>query len=41
MPKFEGLRVGSLAARLEYERFDVADTDGAKLLTLGLTWTFL
>lgn len=34
-------RLGSLAARLEYERFDVADTDGAKLLTLGLTWTFL
>lgn len=34
-------RLGSLAARLEYERFDVADSDGAELLTLGLTWTFL
>lgn len=34
-------RLGSLAARLEYERFDVAGTDGAKLLSLGLTWTFL
>lgn len=34
-------RLGSLAARLEYERFDVDDTDGAELLTLGVTWTFL
>ena len=34
-------RLGSLAARLEYERFDVADTDGAELISLGLTWTFL
>lgn len=33
-------RLGSLAARLEYERFDVADSDGAELLTLGVTWTF-
>jgi hypothetical protein len=33
-------RLGSLAARLEYERFDVSDTDGAELITLGLTWTF-
>lgn len=34
-------RLGSLAARLEYERFDIADTDGAELISLGLTWTFL
>jgi hypothetical protein len=34
-------RLGSLAARLEYERFDVGNTDGAELVTLGLTWTFL
>lgn len=34
-------RLGSLAARLEYERFDVGDSDGAELLTLGVTWTFL
>jgi len=34
-------RLGSLAARLEYERFDVADTNGAELISLGLTWTFL
>jgi opacity protein-like surface antigen len=30
-----------LAARLEYERFDIKNTDGAKLWTLGVTWTFL
>jgi opacity protein-like surface antigen len=34
-------RLGSLAARLEYEQFDVDHTDGVELLTLGLTWTFL
>ncbi|MCP5328263.1 MAG: porin family protein [Sinobacteraceae bacterium] len=34
-------RLGSLAARLEYERFDIADTDGAELISLGVTWTFL
>jgi hypothetical protein len=34
-------RLGSLAARLEYERFDVSNTDGAELVTLGVTWTFL
>lgn len=33
-------RLGSLAARLEYERFGVADTDGADLISLGVTWTF-
>ena len=32
---------GSLAARLEYEQFDVKHTDGVELLTLGLTYTFL
>ena len=31
----------SLAARLEYERFDIKNTDGAKLWSLGVTWTFL
>jgi hypothetical protein len=34
-------RLGSLAARLEYERFNVEDTDGAELISLGVTWTFL
>ncbi len=34
-------RLGSLAARLEYERFEIADTDGAQLITLGVAWTFL
>ena len=35
------LRFGSLAARLEYEQFDVDNTDGVELLSLALTWTFL
>jgi hypothetical protein len=35
------VRLGSLAARLEYEQFDVDHTDGVELLSLGLTWTFL
>jgi len=35
------LKLGSLAARLEYERFDVDHSDGVKLLTLGATYTFL
>jgi OOP family OmpA-OmpF porin len=35
------LHLGSLAARLEYEQFDVKNTDGVELLTLGATWTFL
>ena len=34
-------RLGSLAGRLEYEQFDVDNTDGVELLTLGVTWTFL
>src|SRR5262245_32143280 len=29
-----------LAIRLEYERFDIDDTDGAEIYTLGFTWTF-
>lgn len=33
-------RLGSLAARLKHERFDVSDTDGAVLISLGITWTF-
>ena len=35
------VRFGSLAARLEYEQFDVEHTDGVELLSLGVTWTFL
>lgn len=35
------VRFGSLAARLEYEKFDIDNTDGLELLTLGVTWTFL
>lgn len=31
---------GSLAARLEYESFEVSDADKAELWSLGLTWTF-
>jgi hypothetical protein len=34
-------RLGSLGARLEYEQFDVDNTDGVELLSLGVTWTFL
>jgi len=34
-------RFGSLAARLEYEKFDLGDSNGAELVSLGLTWTFL
>jgi hypothetical protein len=34
-------RLGSLAARLEYEQFDVDHTDGVEMLSLGVTWTFL
>lgn len=31
---------GSLAARVAYESFDVADADGVELWSFGLTWTF-
>ena len=31
---------GSLAARVEYEAFDVADADALELWSFGLTWTF-
>jgi hypothetical protein len=34
-------RFGSLAGRLEYERFKVGSSNGADLVSLGLTWTFL
>jgi hypothetical protein len=34
-------RLGSLAARLEYEQFDVDHSDGVEMLSLGVTWTFL
>jgi OOP family OmpA-OmpF porin len=32
---------GSLAARLEYDNFDIKNTDGVDMYTLGVTWTFL
>lgn len=35
------LRFGSLAGRLEYQQFDFADSDNERLLTLGVSWTFL
>lgn len=34
-------RLGSLAARLEYERFEVDRTDEVAMISLGLTYTFL
>ncbi len=34
-------RLGSLAGRLEYERFEVSDTDEVAMITLGVTYTFL
>jgi hypothetical protein len=34
-------RLGSLAIRAEYEEFDIDDTDGLELVSVGLTWTFL
>jgi len=38
------LRFGSLAARLEYERYEIDETDGLigkpDLFSVGLTWTF-
>jgi opacity protein-like surface antigen len=36
-----GLHFGSLAARLEYEKFSNSDSRNLELLSLGLTWTFL
>ncbi len=36
-----GLGFGSLAARLEYERFEIEHTDTVDMISLGLTWTFL
>jgi len=35
------LNFGSLSARLEWEKFDIDNTDGLNLYTLGLTWTLL
>lgn len=32
---------GSLSARLEYDNFDIDNTNGLDLYTLGVTWTFL
>lgn len=34
-------RLGSFAARLEYERFEVDNTDEVAMISLGLTYTFL
>jgi hypothetical protein len=34
-------RLGSLAGRLEYERFEVDDTEEVAMITLGVTYTFL
>jgi Outer membrane protein beta-barrel domain len=34
-------RFGSLAARAEYERFDIRNTSDVNMFSLGLTWTFL
>lgn len=31
---------GSLAARVEYESFEIADADNVELWSFGLTWTF-
>lgn len=35
------VRFGSLAGRLEYERFEIQDTNTVDMISLGLTWTFL
>lgn len=32
---------GRLSARVEYDNFDIANTDGVDLYTVGATWTFL
>jgi hypothetical protein len=34
-------RLGSLAARLEYERFEVDNTEEVAMISLGVTYTFL
>jgi opacity protein-like surface antigen len=34
-------RLGSLGGRLEYERFNVPNTDKVAALSLAITWTFL
>lgn len=35
------LSFGRVSARLEYDNFDIENTDGLDLYTLGVTWTFL
>jgi OOP family OmpA-OmpF porin len=35
------VRFGSLAARLEYERFDVTNSNRVDIVSVGVTWTFL
>jgi hypothetical protein len=35
------LSFGSFSARLEYDNFDIKNTDGLDLYTLAATWTFL
>jgi OOP family OmpA-OmpF porin len=32
---------GRISARLEYDNFDIENTNGLDLYTLGVTWTFL
>ncbi len=36
-----GVHVSNIAVRLEYEGFDVKNTDGAKIWTLGAAYYFL
>lgn len=35
------VRLGSLALRAEYERYDVSGPDTVDMVSVGLTWTFL
>jgi len=35
------LQFGSLGVRAEYESFDIDNTDGAEIISVGLTYTFL
>ena len=35
------LRLANLAVRLEYENFDIRNTNGARVYTLGAAWYFL
>jgi OmpA-OmpF porin, OOP family len=35
------IHISNLAVRLEYENFDIRNTDGARVYTLGAAWYFL